>query len=564
MIGFGRRPFHGALAAALLLAAASGQLQAQERVGISSAVNPEAIGAPPGAAPRRLVIGQDVIFNEHITTGPTGQTQLLFLDESAMTVGPDSDLVIDQFVYDPKTGTGKLAMSATRGLLRYVGGKLSKQDQGVTVRTATATLAVRGGAFVVNVARNGNTEAIFIFGRGLTVTGTSGASTTLHRPGFSAIVGPGGFISQPVAVPAGQLATYLQQLDGRPGTSGGAAVVPTEATVVRSGLSRTVSTVAPATSVVPIVKEPLAPPPNSNKTINPEPNSAGQILDCVDQGACSLTVITNTTAVKLAGRVKSTNGNGTANGFVDQTAQADAAYSGASLQNGVFTGTVGALGKTKFPLTVGSSTFGPEGTSSALGTFTGTSFLSSDKTFFYASIQPTQQPDERLFITGGTPVNAEFYNATAAASTTTGNNAMPRVFAFEVQPDAALDSTIPFVRPQAGGNLANANVSPLYVIAPATTKIGDASTLSAAHSLQGSLAIDGAGADQRSTIAVSTGTIATLESSKLPILDGQMRGSSRQAATDAPLRLSSAVSSMVDANGNSFYGADAITGFGLD
>jgi len=57
----------------------------------------------PGAQPRRLVIGQDVIFNERITTTESGQTQLLFLDESSMSIGPNSDITIDQFAYDPKT-----------------------------------------------------------------------------------------------------------------------------------------------------------------------------------------------------------------------------------------------------------------------------------------------------------------------------------------------------------------------------------------------------------------------------------------------------------------------------
>src|SRR6185437_15409546 len=112
-----------AVAAALALGAPA---DAQQRVGVNSAVNPDANGTPPGGVSRRLVIGQSVVFNERITTTEGGQTQLLFLDESAMTVGPNSDLTIDQFVYDPNTGTGKLAMSMTRGVLRYVGGKLSK------------------------------------------------------------------------------------------------------------------------------------------------------------------------------------------------------------------------------------------------------------------------------------------------------------------------------------------------------------------------------------------------------------------------------------------------------
>jgi hypothetical protein len=74
---------------------------AQQRVGVNAAVNPEATGTPPSARPRRLVLGQEVVFNERITTGSEGQTQVLFVDQSTMTVGPNSDLLIDEFVFDP-------------------------------------------------------------------------------------------------------------------------------------------------------------------------------------------------------------------------------------------------------------------------------------------------------------------------------------------------------------------------------------------------------------------------------------------------------------------------------
>src|SRR5216683_7230356 len=192
MPGFAHFLLRAAVVAGLLLTVGTSALLAQERIGVNSAVNPQATGALPGAPPRRLVIGQDVIFNEHITTAETGQTQLLFLDESSMSIGPNSDLTIDQFVYDPKSGTGKLAMSATRGILRYVGGKLSKQDAAVTLRTSTATLAVRGGAFIAQVGADGTTGAVFLYGKGLTVTGRSGGSETLKRPGFQITVHPDG------------------------------------------------------------------------------------------------------------------------------------------------------------------------------------------------------------------------------------------------------------------------------------------------------------------------------------------------------------------------------------
>ena len=75
MAGFASLPLRVALLAGLLVAAGAVDGWAQEKVGVNSAVNPEAQGTPPGGAARRLVIGQDVVFNERITTGEAGQTQ---------------------------------------------------------------------------------------------------------------------------------------------------------------------------------------------------------------------------------------------------------------------------------------------------------------------------------------------------------------------------------------------------------------------------------------------------------------------------------------------------------
>src|SRR5260370_8834403 len=116
MSGLGFFPLRLVGVAALLLGLGASGTLAQERVGVSSAVNPDVTGVAPGAAARQVVIGQEVVFNERFTTGPLGQTQLLFLDESAMTIGPNSDLTIDQFVYNPKTAPRHLPMSPSPGL----------------------------------------------------------------------------------------------------------------------------------------------------------------------------------------------------------------------------------------------------------------------------------------------------------------------------------------------------------------------------------------------------------------------------------------------------------------
>ena len=543
MTGLALRPLRVAVTAGLVLLIGAGGASAQQRVGVNSAVNPEATGTPPGLPTRNLVIGQNVVFNEHITTAAKGQTQLLFLDESAMTVGPQSNLTIDQFVYDPKSGTGKLAMSATRGLLRYVGGKLSKQEQAVTLHTNTATLAVRGGAFIAHIAPDGTTEAIFLYGKELIITGATGVSQTLTQPGFESTTKPGGSPSTPTAVPPGELAQYVQGFAGT--GDGGATTAPSDANVVSSGLPQDVSNNPPT--------EPPPPPP-------PSPTPPPTVTTTVQSTTIQPAISNNTPApvtITYAGRLASAVN--TAQGFVDQSANGNVAYSAGTLsfpagtpQQGVFTASAGNLGTVTFPLVPGSASF--QGTSSVFGNVVGRSFLSADNTFFYATITPISQPTQRLFISGGTPVNSTALQQTGAT----------RTFAFSMQPDAALQSNMPFVRAQAGGNLPNASVSPLYVVAPATTPIGDASTASAARGLQASLAISGQGANQQSAIAVTTGTFATQQSNGQPVFNGQMRGSSLLSANGTPVRLGSAVSSTIDGAGNSLYGSNAISGFVLD
>src|SRR5215470_3339805 len=202
---------------------------AQQRVGVNSAVNPNVTGIWPGTPPRRLVLGQDVVFNERITTTAEGQTQVLFVDQSTMTVGPQSDMVIDEFVFDPAAGTGKLAANLTRGVFRFVGGKLSKQDNAVTMRTPSATIGIRGGVFLVNLGSGGKLEVIFVYGKGVTITGAN-VSKTITRPGFEVTVsGVGAAPSDPAPAPPGTTAALLAQLDGREGGTGGARNIPTDA-----------------------------------------------------------------------------------------------------------------------------------------------------------------------------------------------------------------------------------------------------------------------------------------------------------------------------------------------
>jgi hypothetical protein len=150
-----------------------------EKVGVAAEVNPDVTGQPPNEPLSELLIGHNIIRNEKITTQDAGQAQLLFTDQSTLTVAKNSEVVIDEFVFDPKKQVGNLTASLTTGLFRYVGGKISKEKD-ITFYTPTGTVSVRGGIALIKV--HGNTlQAVFVFGERMTVT-INGQTQTATQP----------------------------------------------------------------------------------------------------------------------------------------------------------------------------------------------------------------------------------------------------------------------------------------------------------------------------------------------------------------------------------------------
>ena len=56
----------------------------------------------------------DMLLGDKLESADASRMQILLLDETVFTVGPNSQLVIDEFVYDPNTDTGKLTANFDR------------------------------------------------------------------------------------------------------------------------------------------------------------------------------------------------------------------------------------------------------------------------------------------------------------------------------------------------------------------------------------------------------------------------------------------------------------------
>jgi len=207
-------------------------------VGVAAAVNTDAFGTPPGAARRTMVLGDNVLYNERIETSGTGLVQVLLVDGSTFTVGANSDLVIDEFVYDPNAGSGKLVATFGKGVARFVGGKLSKKRGGVTVKTPVGTIGIRGG--IANLNLSGDPPVFsLLFGKDLTFTGQDGQRSRIHQAGYSMEIGAGGRtnIRRSTADDFGSVQTALTS----GGQRGGSSRSPTDNQFVTSGLSQVIA-----------------------------------------------------------------------------------------------------------------------------------------------------------------------------------------------------------------------------------------------------------------------------------------------------------------------------------
>jgi hypothetical protein len=179
----------------LVLAAvfASQQAEAQNnaKIGVASAVK-NRVESGIGGGARPLSAGSDVFAREVVRTGEQSTAQLLFLDETSLSIGPQSEVTLDRFVYDPKRGAGSVVLNATRGAFRFATG--SQQPSSYQVRTPVATIGVRGTLYDLYLALNakGQIVLVLILVEGSTFVTFGGKTYELNKPGQALIITPPG------------------------------------------------------------------------------------------------------------------------------------------------------------------------------------------------------------------------------------------------------------------------------------------------------------------------------------------------------------------------------------
>jgi len=211
---------------AIAFSYASAQAQVGTRAGVAAAVRGPvqqiSYRAPQGVG-RNVGSGDQVHLGDRIVTGPGGGVQILLLDGTTFSVGPNSSMVIDEFVYNPTTGTGKLTASVARGTLRVISGKLSRQtEEAIRIRLPMATVGVRGTMVVISGGANGFFIGLFGVGannsadrpQSLVFVSSNGTGNGIFREGYGCMVTPSSPVCNAQKIGPEFLQTLLDQIGG--------------------------------------------------------------------------------------------------------------------------------------------------------------------------------------------------------------------------------------------------------------------------------------------------------------------------------------------------------------
>jgi hypothetical protein len=530
----------GVSAAALIVLLGATPALAASEIGVAAAVNPEATGLPTGGEIRTIVIGDKLTFKERVETSGQGLVQVLLRDGSTFTVGPNSDLVIDEFVYDPKAATGKLVATFSKGVMRFVGGKLSKNEGGVQIKTPVGLMGIRGGVANVNVTPEGSGFLALLYGEELTLLGPDGDLQRVYERGYGIDISQG--LSGPVSirkVTAGEAKLFISQLAGRVGTTGGATTQPTNENIQQSGVTSQGSdndpnAIAPSELPVAVLSEASV---QFENTVTP-----GKIIGNTEMRVLSTGA--QYTVTKSGGVYATIDPVGTGIvGSNNTSAPPDPAgadqqtnFAISSLLNASATLLQGPI-TVPYPILQG--TYILAGAPSPFGTLSGTVMVGANADFLFYRLFADGNIDKPVYIIGG--------DATPEAKLIgTGD-----VRAYKLDQDARQGIDIPFATAMsAGTDTASAFVSDLFLVRPDGERFDDdtnAATKGTPVALQASFQIDGSGTSQFSTLVLGVGNVAD-ETVRL--------GGARRSSDQRAISFSGNIDAVKGANDAQMFGPD--------
>lgn len=189
--------FAGGPVAAQVATQVAVQVAGQEAIGKVSRIQGEASGTRGGAT-QALGLDASVFLNDVVSTGAAARLELTFKDNTRLTLGEKAKLTLDQFVFNPAAGRGRIRLKVG-GAFQLLSGQVSKLARSdVRVRTPVAAIGIRGTQFWAGPIDD-QALGVFLIEGSVRVSNPAGAQI-LNRPGQGTNIARPGAAPGPVTL----------------------------------------------------------------------------------------------------------------------------------------------------------------------------------------------------------------------------------------------------------------------------------------------------------------------------------------------------------------------------
>ena len=142
--------------------------------------------------------GSKIFFGDTIVSKKNANAQILLIDQTVLTLGEDTEMTIDEFIYDPNSNEGSFVSSVKSGTVKFITGQISKNNpEDLEVKYPAGTLGARGTEFIVLAEKN-NQSTVVLLGPGPENTlgmipgnlilSDGISSIDITKPGYEAII----------------------------------------------------------------------------------------------------------------------------------------------------------------------------------------------------------------------------------------------------------------------------------------------------------------------------------------------------------------------------------------
>lgn len=193
----------------LVLTAYASAGEAAERAGTVTRIKGEASAATAGAPSRPLAEGAEIFAGDEVKTGAATRVEITMIDDAKLTLGDNSRLVIDAYVFQPGSKKGNGALRVVEGVFRATSGKIGKLE-GAPFRVGmpAATLGIRGTEFWGEVKGEGLLVAL-LDGKGVFLENRAGRVDVTRKGYATTIAGPDAKPSVPFKLTGDQVKAAL-------------------------------------------------------------------------------------------------------------------------------------------------------------------------------------------------------------------------------------------------------------------------------------------------------------------------------------------------------------------